>query len=238
MPSDHYIAHTSEFERALTEAVGAAEKDCLTTFGIVPDRPETGYGYIVPARDQDGVQRIERFVEKPDESTAVALIADGALWNSGMFVFPAGLLLAEMERLEPALVKSVKAAVSTSEIRDWGWDLGPEFASAPEISIDVALMERTSQAAVIPLAAGWSDVGSWATLWELGDKDAEDNVLAGPVTVLNAKSSYLRSEGPRLAVSGVEDLIVVATPSAVLVTRRDNAQSVKELFDLLDPEDR
>lgn len=237
MPADHYLSGTDEFGVALTQAIRAAEAGYLTTFGIVPDRAETGYGYIVPVGTGEP-QRVSQFVEKPDLATASRLLEEGALWNSGMFVFPVGILLEELERLEPDLLAVVETAIDNSIVHSWGRELGPGFSEAPDMSIDVAVMERTTKAAVVSLKSGWSDIGSWASLWELGDKDGGGNVLRGPVTVLDSSGSYLRSEGPRLAVSGAEDLIVVATPTAVLVTTRDRAQSVKELFALLEAEDR
>lgn len=239
MPADHHISRVEEFSEALALALTAARAGHLTTFGIVPDRVETGYGYIVPGKAGQGSARpIEEFVEKPGVDRASQLIERGALWNSGMFVFPVSVLLDELDRLEPELLATVRSSIASSTESSWGRLLGPEFALAKSIAIDVAVMERTSRAAVVSLAAGWSDIGSWASLWELGGKDKRNNVAEGPVTILDSSGNYLRSEGPRIAVSGVEDLIVVATSSAVLVTSREKAQSVKELFELLAPEDR
>lgn len=238
MPADHHIGRPADFQATLSKAVAAARGGFLTTFGVVPDRPATGFGYIVPTPGEQNPSRIDRFVEKPDEATAAALIDQGALWNSGMFVFPVAILLEELDRLQPHLMAAVRGAVRSASDHPWGIALGSEFSRAPSIAIDVAVMEQTSRAAVVLLAAEWSDVGSWATLWDLGEKDESRNVIEGPVTVLDSARNYLRSEGPRVAVSGVENLIIVATPTSVLVTSRAKAQTVKDLFELLDPEDR
>jgi mannose-1-phosphate guanylyltransferase/mannose-6-phosphate isomerase len=243
MPADHHIGDLVRFRHALELALDSARAGYLTTFGVVPDRPETGYGYIVPdrmslAESGDGPRPISEFVEKPDEERALQLIEAGALWNSGMFVFPVAALLDELAQWEPAIFEAVKRSVASATDEPWGTALGAEFGDAPSVSIDVAVMERTPRAAVVALRADWSDIGSWATLWELGDKDEDDNVVIGPVTVLASSGNYLRSEGARLAVSGVDDLVVVATPSAILVTTRAQAQSVKELIELLDSKDR
>ena len=239
MPADHHISDLTAFRDALEHAITAARDGWLTTFGIVPDRPETGYGYLVPESSEDSpARRIVEFIEKPNSETASQLIAKGALWNSGMFVFPVAVLLAELERLQPELLTVVRAAVASATTHSWGRQLGTDFLTAPNLSIDVAVMEQTPQAAVVRLEAGWSDIGSWSAVWDLGAKDRSGNVVVGPVTMLDSARNYLRSDGPPLAVSGVEDLIVVATLSGVLVTKRDRAQSVKDLFELIEPEDR
>jgi mannose-1-phosphate guanylyltransferase/mannose-6-phosphate isomerase len=204
---------------------------------VVPGKPETGYGYIVPQTDAStSASPIERFVEKPSREEAAELIAVGALWNSGMFVFPAGILLAELDRLTPELLTTVRAALASATEQDFGLELGPEFATAPAVSIDTAVMEHTARAVVVPLEAGWSDIGSWETLWELGEKDPEDNVITGSVLALDSRGSYLRSDGPLVAVAGVDDLVVVATADAVLVTRRHASQDVKKLVERLGEE--
>ena len=244
MPADHHIAQVDEFRKALTLALDTARAGYLTTFGIVPGGPETGFGYIVPGEsaldgdDLGAARRIEKFVEKPSIDQAKELIQQGALWNSGMFVFPISVLLEELGRLEPELLRAVQSSLASSTENSWGRLLGREFSDAKSVAIDVAVMERTHRAAVVPLSAGWSDIGSWASLWELGEKDRAGNVVVGPVTMHQSSGSYVRSEGPRIAVSGADDLVIVATATSVLVTKRENAQSVKTLFEMLAPEDR
>ena len=234
MPADHHINRPAAFVESLERAIAAAATGHLATFGVVPLKPETGYGYIVPLTGgAASALPIDRFVEKPGREEAAALIESGALWNSGMFVFPVGILLEEIARLAPAVLAAVQAAVDSSEERDFGFVLGPEFASAPSISIDKAVMELTTRSVVVPLAAEWNDIGSWETLWELGDKDREENVIIGSAVAVDSRGSYIRSDGPLVAVAGVDDLVVVATPDAVLVTRRRAAQDVKKLVERL-----
>ena len=234
MPADHHIKRPAAFLESLERALAAAASGHLVTFGVVPLKPETGYGYIVPrAGGVATALAIERFVEKPGRDEAISLIASGALWNSGMFVFPVGILLEEIERLAPEVLTAVRAAISSAEETEFGSVLGPEFASAPALSIDTAVMEQTTRAVVVPLAAEWNDIGSWETLWELGEKDQDQNVVIGSAVTVDTRGSYIRSDGPLVAVSGIEDLVVVATPDAVLVTRRRAAQDVKKLVELL-----
>ena len=237
LPADHHIRDVDEFRRALDRAVAVAVQGRLVTFGIVPTRSETGFGYIVPdssALDPviDG-RPIDRFVEKPDASTATELIAGGALWNSGMFVFPVALLLEEMQRYAPEVLKHVAEAVRSAVSNDDTIALGPEFASAPPLPIDIAVMEPTDRGAVVSLEAGWNDVGSWESLWELSDHDADGNLAMGDVVALDVSNNYLRSEGPLIAAIGIEGLVVVATGDAVLIVPRDRAQDVKALFELI-----
>jgi mannose-1-phosphate guanylyltransferase/mannose-6-phosphate isomerase len=234
MPADHHINRPAAFVESLERGIAAAATGHLATFGVVPVKPETGYGYIVPlAGGAASALPIDRFVEKPSREEAAVLIESGALWNSGMFVFPVGILLEEIARLAPAVLAAVQAAVDSSEERDFGFVLGPEFASSPSVSIDKAVMELTTRSVVVPLAAEWNDIGSWETLWELGDKDREENVIIGSAVAVDSRGSYIRSDGPLVAVAGVDDLVVVATPDAVLVTRRRAAQDVKKLVERL-----
>jgi mannose-1-phosphate guanylyltransferase/mannose-1-phosphate guanylyltransferase/mannose-6-phosphate isomerase len=238
LPSDHIIAHRAAFHDACRVAASAAAKDALVTFGMTPDRPETGYGYIARGaalKDAKGAYRVAEFVEKPDLATAKKFLAGGKhAWNSGMFLFPAALALAELERFEPELVAACRNAVA-GLARDLDFLRLPRdaFAAAPAKSIDYALMEKTDKAAVVPAELGWSDVGSWSALWDIGKKDERGNVAMGDVIVLDAKNSYIRSEDRLVAAIGVEDLIVVATDDVVLVLPRDRAQDVKGLVDKL-----
>jgi mannose-1-phosphate guanylyltransferase/mannose-1-phosphate guanylyltransferase/mannose-6-phosphate isomerase len=238
LPSDHIIANTAAFHEACRTAAAAAAAGALVTFGMAPDRPETGYGYIARGaalKDTKGAYRVAEFVEKPDLATAKTFLAGGKhVWNSGMFLFPAALAVAELERFEPALVAACRSAID-GIAKDLDFLRLPReaFAAAPAKSIDYALMEKTDKAAVVPAELGWSDVGSWSALWDIGKKDERGNVAMGDVMVLDAKNSYIRSEDRLVAAIGVEDLIVVATDDVVLVMPRDRAQDVKGLVDKL-----
>lgn len=237
LPADHHFGSLAEFKNGVDQAVEVAGDGYLVTFGIVPTRVETGYGHIVPAGAVRSGYRIERFVEKPEAADAARLNSTGALWNSGMFAFSAELVLAELERYRPGLVEAVRRSLPASAPSTGQIQLGPTFADAESVSLDVAVMEKTDRGLVVPLDAGWSDVGSWASLWELGEPDASGNVKNGKVLAIGTKGSYLRSDGPVIAVIDVEDLVVVATPDAVLVAKRESAQDVKKIVQMLEAED-
>lgn len=238
LPADHYFRSVSAFKEAVDRAVTAAVDGYLVTFGIVPTRVETGYGHIVPAEPTSTGYRIERFVEKPDSGTASSLNKSGALWNSGMFVFAAGLMVTELERQRPGLLGAVRGALPSGPPSMGEIELGPSFAEADNVAIDVAVMEPTDKGVVVPLDAGWSDVGSWASLWELGDPDEDGNVTIGRVIDMGSKGSYLRSDGPLIAAIDLEDLVVVATPEAVLVAKRGSTQDVKKIVEMLEDDTR
>ncbi|MGH8926849.1 MAG: mannose-1-phosphate guanylyltransferase [Acidimicrobiia bacterium] len=234
LPADHHIDDVASFRIAVDKAVEAASDGKLVAFGILPTRVETGFGYIVPSGIGREVQTIKRFVEKPEPSVARTLIDEGALWNSGMFALPAGLVLEELRVFVPEVVQAVEGALRTSRIHGTRVELGTGFVDSPSVSIDVAVMERTDRAVVVPLEAGWSDVGSWESLWEIGDKDSSDNAVTGDVVTMDSRQNYLRSEGPLVATIGVEGLVVIATQDAVLVAPRDRVQEVKRLVEMLE----
>jgi mannose-1-phosphate guanylyltransferase/mannose-6-phosphate isomerase len=232
LPSDHIIRDLPALTAAIGAAAKAADTGCLVTFGITPTAPETGYGYIrsgEPLGGIDGAFKIARFVEKPNLATAAGYLAEGDWsWNSGMFVFPAELMLTELSRFEPELtagaVRAVEAAARSGEVVA----LDPViFADIPSKSIDYALMERTGISAIVPASLGWSDVGSWSALWDIGDKDHTDNVMVGDVIAEETGGSYLRSHGPLIATLGIQDMIIVATGDVVMVAAKDRAQDVK-----------
>jgi mannose-1-phosphate guanylyltransferase/mannose-1-phosphate guanylyltransferase/mannose-6-phosphate isomerase len=238
LPSDHVIADTKAFDKAIATAKAAAETGALVTFGITPSGPETGYGYIERGAALEGVAgayRIARFVEKPDRRTAENFIAGGRhAWNSGMFLFRAGRYLDELQRFQPRILAAARAAVEAGvDDLDFFRLDGSAFARAPAISIDYAVMEPTEAAAVVPADIGWSDVGAWSALWELGDKDGDDNVVLGDVVAIDVAGSYLRSEGPLIAAFGVRDVVVVACEDAVLVAPRDQVQEVRRLVEAM-----
>jgi mannose-1-phosphate guanylyltransferase/mannose-6-phosphate isomerase len=238
LAADHAIADLDALHTALAQAATAARAGRIVTFGMRPHRPETGYGYIeagAPLRDAPGVHAVARFVEKPDAETAERLAADGRhLWNSGMFVFTARTLLEEMEAHAPEVLPPVRAAVSNRRADLDFIRLDEQaFAACPSISLDYAVAERTSRAAVVPATIGWSDVGSWNALWELGEKDADGNVALGDVLLEGAQDCYVRSDGMLAAVVGLKDAVVVVTEDAVLAMHRDRAQDVKAVVERL-----
>jgi mannose-1-phosphate guanylyltransferase / mannose-6-phosphate isomerase len=210
----------------------AAEAGSIVTFGIRPTEPKTGYGYIQPGAPVGAgeVRKVERFVEKPDAPTAACYLRDGYLWNSGNFLFSADVLLAEVARLEPEMASAVRAAV-VKATDDLGFvRLDPaSFAQAPQKSIDYAVMERTDRAAVVLGDFRWSDIGSWDALFDIRPRNADGNVLHGPVVTLDAQDCVVHSELRLTTLIGVKDLVVVATQDAVLVVPRARSQEVREM---------
>ncbi len=243
MPSDHAIGDTAAFRQAIDRAATAAKGGALVTFGITADRPETGYGYIrrgAALKGQDGCFEVAGFVEKPDRDRAQGYVADGGYyWNSGIFLFPAAGFLAELEQHDAATVAACREALEKGA-RDLDFlRLDKEaFAKAQNISVDYAVMERTKHAAVVPVSMGWSDAGTWDSLWQIGAKDENGNVTQGDVIAEDARNSYLRAESGLLAVLGVEDLVVVSTSDTVMVAHRDRAQDIKKLVTRLERDGR
>ena len=237
LPSDHVIRDEEEFRAAVERAIPAAMAGGLVTFGIVPESPNTGYGYIeVGDADAKGVHRVARFVEKPSLDVARAYLKEGRfLWNSGMFLFRASIILDELARHAPQVASAV-AEASRGFKRDGLFvRSGKEtFASLVGVSIDVAVMEKTAKAFVLPVDIGWSDVGSWSSLWEISEKDEHGNVVRGPVVALDSTECLLRSEQERLIVAiGLKRLAVVVTADAILVTDLSRSQDVKAAVELL-----
>ncbi|MGB0618205.1 MAG: mannose-1-phosphate guanylyltransferase/mannose-6-phosphate isomerase [Myxococcota bacterium] len=243
LPSDHVIRNAEAFLAAVDTAAEAARRGALTTFGITPQYADTGLGYIRRGNewtDLTGASDLAEFVEKPDLERAEAFVASGDYaWNSGMFVFPIGPLVTELGRFEPDLMAACRDAVAKST-RDLTFTRLEEraFADATSISIDHAVMERTDRAAVVTADIGWNDVGSWAALWEIGDRDEAGNVSVGDVVLRDVENSYVRSEGRLISAIGVRDLVIVETPDAIFVAPRDRAQEVKEVVAELDAGDR
>jgi mannose-1-phosphate guanylyltransferase / mannose-6-phosphate isomerase len=236
-PADHFIADAEAFRKTVAAAAKDAEAGRIVTFGILPAAPETGYGYIKRGEDAfpSGAYPIAQFVEKPDLKTALSYLKSGAyLWNSGMFVARADILLAEMRTHCPAILDACEAAFRSGR-RD-GLRLALEreaFGRCPSDSIDYAVMEHTARASVLPASMGWSDVGSWASLWELTEKDGGGNVLKGEVYAHDSRNNYVRAESRLVATVGVEDLVIVETEDAVLVARRERVQDIKAIIDRL-----
>ena len=241
LAADHVIRDAATFRATVAAGMAAAEAGQLVTFGIVPTAPETGYGYIEAAHSLLGANApvpIARFVEKPDRATAEQFLATGRFtWNSGMFLFKASAILAELERLAPEVVSACRSSLEhDSADLDFLRLEREAFASCPSVALDVAVMERTDRGAVLPLEAGWSDVGSWSALWETADQDSDGNVLRGRVISEGSSNCYLRSEHRLVVGLGVEDLVVVETDDVVLVAHRDRAQDVKAIVGLLERE--
>ncbi|MFM7547311.1 MAG: mannose-1-phosphate guanylyltransferase/mannose-6-phosphate isomerase [Cyanobacteriota bacterium] len=239
LAADHVIRDASGFRRTVEAGQAAAEAGQLVTFGIVPTAPESGYGYIEATSPLAGATApvpIARFVEKPDRATAEQFLATGRFtWNSGMFLFKASAILAELERLAPEVVSACRSALEHDAADLDFLRLEREaFAGCPNVAIDVAVMEKTDRGAVLPLEAGWSDVGSWSALWETADQDSDGNVLRGRVISHGARNCYLRSEHRLVVGLGVEDLVVVETDDVVLVAHRGRAQEVKAVVGQLE----
>ena len=237
LAADHVVRKPDEFRQACRCAAEAATAGRIVTFGIAPTYPATNYGYIRPGEKLNGshVHAVEAFVEKPDAATAATYVADHYLWNSGNFLFHAATMLAEIERFEPAMAEAAKAAVDglTRDL-DFLRLAAEPFARAPKKSIDYAVMERTKLAAVIPADIGWSDVGSWSAVWDILDHDAAGNATEGPVVMLDSRNSLVRSDKSVLTtVIGLDDIIVVSTADAVLVSARSKAEQVKALVEQL-----
>ncbi len=238
LPSDHVITDEAAFRSAVQAAANAAEAGKLVTFGIVPTGPETGYGYI-KAADGQGLRAVERFVEKPDLDTASGYVATGQYyWNSGMFLFKASRYLQELERLQPAMLAGSRTAWQQSR-RDTDFTRLDKdaFTAVPSDSIDYAVMEKTADAVVIPLDAGWNDVGSWTALRDVSQQDGDGNAHQGDVIAIDCRNTY--AYGQRLvAMVGLDDVIVVETDDAVLVGKADRIQEVKTVVAQLKAEGR
>ena len=236
LPADHHIKDKQGFQNAAAIGETLAEQGRLITFGVVPHAPETGYGYIKKgANFAKGAYVLVEFVEKPDLATAEQYLASGNyLWNSGMFMFKASVVLAELEKHAPEIVKACQQAVTEGqEDLDFFRLEAQAFDQSPSISIDYAVMEKTAQGVVFPLDIGWDDLGSWESLWQTGEKDGDSNVLVGDVTTVETTNSYLHSTKRMLAAVGVSDLVVVETSDAVLVANRNKVQNVKQVVEEL-----
>lgn len=220
MPSDHHIDDEAAFRAAVQVAAPLASEGWLVTFGITPDRAETGYGYIRRGDElAPGAFRAARFAEKPDRSTAEAWLAEGGWdWNAGIFLFGREALLESLREHAPEILAAVEG----------------DFESAPSASIDTAVMEKAERVAVVPAAMGWTDIGSWEALHALGPVDGDGNLLTGDVVAPDSRNCLVRSDGPVVVALGVEDLVIVATERAVLVVPKGETQRVREAIDALE----
>lgn len=236
MPADHVIDDAEAFRAIAKDAADLAQQGFLVTFGVEPRTAHTGYGYIEagqPLGDDLGGYRVTRFTEKPDARTAQGFLGSGRhYWNSGMFLVSARAYLDELARLAPEIARACKSAVAGGRHDGPFFRLDPvAFAACPADSVDYALMEHTDRAVMVPLDAGWNDVGSWASLWDIGARDGSGNVSRGDVLMKDVRGSYLHSEGPLVAALGLEEMVLVATEDAVLAAPRARAQEVKGLVE-------
>ena len=241
LAADHVINDVDKFHQAINIAIEAAEQDKLVTFGIVPTHAETGYGYIKQSNDgNNGYFNVDQFVEKPNADTAQAYLDSGDyLWNSGMFLFKASRYLEELEKFRPDILLACQKSMESAQ-QDLDF-LRPEknsFLQCASESIDYAVMEKTQDAVVVPLDAGWSDVGSYSALWDVCPKDKNNNVLKGDVIAHSTSNSYVHSQNKLIATLGVDNLVIIDTPDAVLVANKDKVQNVKEIVEQLKVQNR
>ena len=236
MPSDHVINDVDAFHAAIARALPLVEEGWLVTFGITPDAPETGYGYIQVGEPlAEGVHRVARFVEKPPRDVAEAMVAAGDhAWNGGIFLFRADKFLGALAAHAPEMLDAVRRSMDAAT-REGGriWPEHDAFAASPSDSIDYAVMEKADRVAVVPVAMGWSDVGSWDALHAISDGDDGGNVCRGDVVAIDTRGCLVRADGKRVALVGVEDLIVVASGDDVLILPRGRSQEVKKLLDAM-----
>jgi len=230
-PSDHHIADAVAFREAACAAAQLAQEDWLVAFGITPTAPETGYGYILKGRPIDGGFAVERFVEKPDLATAQAFLADGNYsWNGGIFAFRAGAFLNELSRHRPEMATAVRQSVARGQ--EEGICFLPDsktFAQVVAESVDYAVMEVTSRAAMVPAAMGWSDIGNWQALRDARESDGQGNRSRGRVELVDCRNVIVDTDGPRISVIGLEDIAIVVDGDDVLVTSMEGAQKVGKL---------
>lgn len=243
LPSDHVIQDRVAFHRAAMTAAYSAQQGMLTTFGIIPNSPETGYGYIKRGHALANLNQtfaIEKFVEKPNAATAQQFLDSGEyLWNSGMFMLKVSTYIDELRKLQPEILSAVDQALTGSAADlDFTRLDAKTFATSPSISIDYAVMEKTKVGAVVPVEMGWNDVGSWDALWELHEKNDEGNVCEGDVLASDVSNTFIKAENRMVAAVGVADLVIVETADAVLVANKNAAQNVKQLVDRMKSEDR
>ncbi|MFC5694260.1 mannose-1-phosphate guanylyltransferase/mannose-6-phosphate isomerase [Pseudomonas sp. GCM10022186] len=236
LAADHLIQDVEAFQAAIQTALPLADAGKLVTFGIVPTHPETGYGYIERGNQVgDGGFAVSRFVEKPNLATAQDYLATGSYyWNSGMFMFRASRYLEELQQFRPDILAACRKALSggTQDLHFTRVDTAA-FTECPEDSIDYAVMEKTRDAVMVPLDAGWSDIGSWSALWDVSEKDEQGNVFKGDVLDQRSRNTYVHADNRLVATVGVEDMIIVETKDAVLVAHKDHVQDVKKIVDQL-----
>ncbi|HSC85158.1 MAG TPA: mannose-1-phosphate guanylyltransferase/mannose-6-phosphate isomerase [Pseudomonas sp.] len=244
LPADHVLDDQRAFQKALALATVAAEKGEMVLFGVPALKPETGYGYIrASSGGQDlpeGIQRVEQFIEKPDAERAAAYVESGGYyWNSGMFLFRASRYLEELKHHDVDIYDTCLLALERSKREDGQISIdAATFACCPDNSIDYAVMEKTQRACVVPLSAGWNDVGSWSSIWDVHAKDCDGNVTMGDVVVHNSRNCLVHGNGKLVSVIGLDDIVVVETKDAMMVAHKDHVQDVKKMVNLLDAQGR
>ncbi|MDG2092892.1 MAG: mannose-1-phosphate guanylyltransferase/mannose-6-phosphate isomerase [SAR86 cluster bacterium] len=240
LPSDHVIKNQAEFKETVKNATSAALNNKLVTFGIVPNEANTGYGYIKKGEEYDNGYEVDSFIEKPNLQNATEFIESGDyLWNSGMFLFKASIYLEELKKFRPEIYNSCKNAFK-HKVKD-SYFTRPDkaiFLSSPSESVDYAVMENTTKSIVVPLDADWSDLGSWNALLQNNEKDNNGNYLDGDIYVNNVSNSYIHSEKGFVSVLGLDDLILVSTKDAILVSSKEDLQNVKKITDFLKDNNR
>lgn len=229
LAADHVIQNEVKFTKAVTDAIPLAESGKLVTFGIVPKEPHTGYGYIKRGEEQGAGFVVDKFVEKPSVEVAQEYVSSGEYyWNSGMFLFKASRFLEELKNFRPDIYQACKASMEETEPDlDFLRINREKFAACPTESVDYAVMENTADAVVVPMDAGWSDIGSWSSLWGISKKDGNRNTTHGDVMLHNSKNSYVRTDGKLVAAIGVDDLVIVSTKDALMVAHKDSVQDAK-----------
>jgi mannose-1-phosphate guanylyltransferase / mannose-6-phosphate isomerase len=234
LPADHVIGNPTAFAAAVAAAEKPAAAGYLTTFGVVPTQPATGYGYIRRGIAHGGWSEVAEFVEKPNAETARTYLDSGEyLWNSGMFLFAANAWLGELGAHAPEMLAACKTSLAAATRSDEFVRLGSSFAACPADSIDYAVMEKTARAAVVPLAADWSDVGSWASLHDAVPKDANGNAVSGDVVLDSCRNTYASASHRLVAAIGLDGVAIVETEGAVLVVAREHAEAVKRVAELI-----
>ena len=240
LAADHVIQDQASFEKSVKNAIPLAEAGKLVTFGIVPSEPHAGYGYIKKGKVEGSGFFVDKFVEKPSEDNAKSYLATGDyFWNSGMFLIKASRYLEELQKFRPDIFE-----VCVSSMKNIALDLDflrvdkSIFESCPSDSIDYAVMEKTEHAVVVPMDAGWSDIGSWSSLWEIEDKDKNSNVTKGDVILHKTNNTYVKTDGKLVATIGVNDLIITNTKDAILIADKNSVQDVKEIVKKLKADDR
>lgn len=240
LSADHVIQDEAEFTKSVNEAIPLAQSGKLVTFGIEPDKPHTGYGYIKKGNSLDVGFIVDEFVEKPALELAKDYLASGNFyWNSGMFLVKTSKYLAELSKYRPDIYEACKLSVEKVQAdHDFLRIDGEQFKECPSESVDYAVMENTKDSVVVPMNAGWSDIGSWSSLWEMYQKDDNGNVSYGDVLLDDVNNSYLRSEDKLIAAIGVDDLVIVSTKDVVMVAHKDNVQDVKLITEKLKYDER
>jgi mannose-1-phosphate guanylyltransferase len=235
LAADHVIEDDAAFNAAITRAIPLAEAGKLVTFGIVPTQPHTGYGYIRCGKELEKGFEVDAFVEKPSSDVAEVYVASGDYyWNSGMFLFRASRYLEELKKFRPDILEQCKASVmEVKSDLDFLRINKEAFESCPAESVDYAVMEKTSHAVVVPMNVGWSDIGSWSSLWDISEKDSEGNSTHGDVILYNTQNSYVRTDNNLVAAIGVDNLVIVSTKDALMIAHKDSVEDVKMITEAL-----